>query len=191
MPFELSVTSVASGHAQIRSCMAAISVCSKCAGRGEVPEAPCERCRGEGVARREEEIEIHVPAGVSDGEMVRMPGRGEALASAASGDLYVKLHVKNDAAFTRDGNNLITVLPVKLTDALLGASYRVRTLDGEQLLEIPGGIVHGETIRVRGQGVPHGRGSRGDLLVQVEIQFPKKLSKTARDQIEKLRGEGL
>jgi molecular chaperone DnaJ len=166
-------------------------VCPTCNGKGEVPEAACEKCRGQGVVKLEEEIQITVPAGVSDGEMIRMPGRGEALAGAPAGDLYVKLHVKADAAFGRDGNHLTTTLPVKLSDALLGSTYRVRTLEGDTVLEIPAGVEHGEVLRIRGQGVPHGRGSRGDLLVRVDIQFPKKLSKTAREYIEKLRNEGL
>lgn len=165
-------------------------VCPKCAGKGQVPETPCEKCRGESVVRREEEIHITVPAGVADGEMIRMQGRGEALAGGAPGDLYVKLHVKPDLAFSREGNNLLTSLPVKLTDALLGSTYRVRTIDGDTTLEIPAGVEHGETLRVKGEGVPHGRG-RGDLLVRIDIQFPKKLSKGARDLIEKLQSEGL
>ncbi len=166
-------------------------VCPKCAGKGEVPETPCENCRGEGVLKKEEEIQIEVPAGVSDGEMIRMPGRGEALAGGAAGDLYIKLHVKSDAIFSREGNHLLTSLPVKLTDALLGATYRVPTVEGDTMIEVPAGVVHGETIRVRGEGVPYGRGNRGDLIVRIDIQFPKKLSKTARDLIDKLRTEGL
>jgi len=166
-------------------------VCPRCHGRGEMPESPCDVCRGEGVAKREEEILVSVPAGVTDGEMIRMPGRGEAIPGARAGDLYVKLHVKADRNFTRDGHNLITTLPIKLTDALLGGEYRVRSLDGDEVLPVPAGVVHGETIRVRGKGVPYGRGARGDLLVRIDIEFPKKLSREARDLIEKLRGEGL
>ena len=165
--------------------------CPHCHGRGQVPEAVCSTCRGEGVARRQEEIHIVVPAGVSDGEMIRMPGRGEAASGGVSGDLYIKLHVKADSAFTREGSTLITTLPIKLTDALLGGNYKVRTLDGEESIAVPAGIVHGEMIRVRGKGVPTGRGARGDLLVKIDIGFPKKLSKSARDLIEKLRSEGL
>ena len=165
--------------------------CPKCAGRGTVPEKACHKCHGEGVTKREEEIVISVPAGVEDGEMIRMPGRGEAVPSGGAGDLYVKLHVKNDAAFIRDGNNLATVLEIRLSDALLGAQYSVRSLDGEEKVSIPAGISHGEVMRVRGKGVPHGRGSRGDLLVRIEIGFPKSLSRDARALVEKLRQEGL
>ncbi|MCE9541696.1 molecular chaperone DnaJ [Candidatus Kaiserbacteria bacterium] len=164
--------------------------CPKCHGRGEVPESPCGTCRGAGVAKKEEEIEIRVPAGVDNGEMIRMPGRGEAVPGGTAGDLYVKLHVKSDSAFTREGNALLMSLPVKLTDALLGATYRVQSLDGELPVEIPAGTVHGEVVRVKNHGVPHGR-SRGDLLIRIDVQFPKKLSKSAKEHIEKLRNEGL
>lgn len=143
------------------------------------------------MRKREEEIRVVIPAGVEDGEMVRMPGRGEAIGGGASGDLYVKLHIKPDATFARDGNNLVTALPIKLTDALLGGEYRIHTLDGDETVRVPQGVPHGEVIRVRGRGVPHGRGSRGDLLVHVDIQFPKKLSRTAHELVEKLRKEGL
>lgn len=166
-------------------------VCSTCAGKGEVPETACESCRGQGVLKKDEEIQIAVPAGVADGEMIRMTGRGEALAGGASGDLYIKLHVKHDARFSREGANILTSLPVKLTDALIGATYRAPTLEGDTVIEIPAGVVHGETVRVRGEGVPTGRGSRGDIIVRIDIQFPKKLSKNAKDLIDKLRNEGL
>ena len=166
-------------------------VCPRCRGRGEMPETPCKTCRGEGVLKREEEIRVNVPAGVSDGEMIRMPRMGEAVAGGTAGDLYVKLHIRPDKQFAREGNNLLTSLPIKLTDALLGGEYRIRTFDGEEMLTVPAGVNHGEVLRVRGKGVPHGRGSRGDLLVRIDVEFPKKLSGTARELIEKLRGEGL
>lgn len=166
-------------------------LCPTCNGRGEVPETVCEKCRGDGVVKRQEEIHITVPSGVQDGEMIRMPGRGEAAKGGGAGDLYVKLHVKKDGAFSRDGSNLLTALPIKLTDALLGGEYRIRTLDGEEVVTVPAGVVHGESVRIRGKGVPNPRGGRGDLLVRIDIEFPKKLSKTARDLIDKLRTEGL
>lgn len=166
-------------------------VCPTCHGKGQVPEQSCDVCRGAGVSKRQEEIQIVVPAAISDGEMIRMPARGEATSGGTSGDLYVKIHVKDDAAFARDGNNLITALPVKLTDALLGASYSIRTLDGDLTIEVPAGVAHGEMIRARGKGVPYGRGNRGDLLIRVDIQFPKKLSSEQRKHIEQLRNEGL
>jgi molecular chaperone DnaJ len=165
--------------------------CPRCRGKGQIPETPCDNCRGAGVVKREEEIHVVVPAGVQDGEMIRMPGRGEAVSGGGAGDLYVKLHVKNDQRFTREGNDLVMPLSIKLTDALLGGTYRVQSLDGEESIEVPSGVKDAELIRVRGRGVPHGRGSRGDLLVRIDIQFPKNLSKSARELIEQLRFEGL
>ena len=156
-----------------------------------MPEHQCDVCKGQGVAKREEEVHVVIPAGVSDGEMIRMPGRGEAAQGGGAGDLYVKLHVKADKSFTREGNNLLTVLHLKLTDALLGGEFKVETLDGGVSVAVPQGIAHGELIRLRERGVPHGRGSRGDLLVRVDIQFPKKLSRTASELIAQLRKEGL
>lgn len=164
--------------------------CPHCHGRGQIPETACDACRGHGVRKREEEIHIVVPAGVEDGEMIRMPGRGEAVLGGGAGDLYVKLHIKADAKFSRDGNNLLTTLSIKLSDALLGGEYRLASLDGDETITVAAGISHGEIIRVHGKGVPHGR-TRGDLLVRVDIEFPKKLSKNARELIEKLRAEGL
>lgn len=164
--------------------------CPRCHGKGTVPETPCEGCRGEGVRKREEEIHVVVPAGVEHGEMVRMPGKGEAAPGGSTGDLYVKLHIDADPNFVREGNNLLTVLPIKLTDALLGGEYRIQSLDGEEIVVVPRGVSHGETVRIRGKGVPVGR-NRGDLLVRIDIQLPKKLSRSAEDLIEKLRKEGL
>lgn len=165
--------------------------CPTCYGRGQVPEDPCPVCRGAGVAKEQEEIRIEVPAGVSDGEMIRMPGRGEAAAGGSAGDLYVKLHVKQDPAFTRQGNDLVTVLKVRLSDVLLGSTHRVHTLDGDEPLAVPAGIAHGDYLRIAGKGVPGARGKRGDLLVKIHIDFPKKLSKAARAAVEELRKEGL
>ena len=165
--------------------------CPRCHGKGETPEHPCEVCKGHGIARREEEIHVVIPAGISNGEMIRMPGRGEAIQGGGAGDLYVKLHVKPHKTFTREGNNLLTSLAVKLTDALLGHEYTLQTLDGDVPLTVPAGVAHGEIIRIRERGVPHGRGGRGDLLVRIDVKFPEKLSRSARELIEKLRAEGL
>lgn len=164
--------------------------CPNCKGRGQVPKEVCETCRGESILKKQEEVHIIVPAGVENGEMIRMPGRGEAMPGAPAGDLYVKVHVKHDKLFTRDGFNLVTALSVKLSDALLGAEYKIQTLDGETTLTIPQGVTQGEYLKIRSRGVPHGRG-RGDMLVRIDIDFPKKLTRAAKDAVEQLRAEGL
>ena len=165
--------------------------CAECRGQGSVPDSPCAECRGNGVLKREEEIRITVPAGVSAGEMIRMPRMGEAVPFGTPGDLYVKLHVAPDNVFMREGTHITMTLSIKLTDALLGAEYKIKTLDGEETVRIPAGVTHGELIRIKGRGVPTNRGNRGDLLIRVAIGLPKKLSPEAQKLIERLKKEGM
>ncbi len=165
--------------------------CEVCNGKGEVPKEKCKSCGGLGVKKQEEEIKITVPAGINDGEMIRMAGMGEAVPGGVPGDLYVKVHVKNDKHFKKVGHDLIMPLSIKLTDALLGDSKKIETLDGELVLKIPKGISHGERLRIKGKGVPKGIGSRGDLYVKIDIQIPGKLSRKAKKAVEVLREEGI
>ncbi len=164
--------------------------CHTCSGTGQVPEDKCTACGGDGVKRTQSEISIKIPAGIQNGEVIRMTGQGEAMVGGQPGDLYIKVHVEADADIKRDGLNLYTKLPVKLTDALLGASYSVETLEGKTEIKIPAGITHGELIRIKGKGVPSDRG-RGDFLVRVSVETPKKLSRKAQKLIEELRSEGI
>jgi molecular chaperone DnaJ len=164
--------------------------CAVCTGRGSVPKEKCGTCAGNGIVRSEEQIEIVIPAGIENGEMIRMTGRGEAITGGEPGDLYVKIHVSKHAHIFRDGNHLMTTLPVKLTDALLGSTYNVETLDGNVAIKIPDGIRHGELLRIKGKGVPQG-GRRGDFLVKISIDIPQKLSKKAQKIVEDLREEGI
>lgn len=169
-----------------------VQPCRHCRGSGKVPKEKCESCRGEGVYKKQDEVEISVPAGIDGGEMIRLTGMGEAVSGGPSGDLYVKVHVTPDPRFKKDGPNLITDLSVKLSDALLGATYKVETLEGQETLEIPQGVTHGEMLNIKGKGVPQGpRGKRGDLYVRVKITLPNKLSRSARSLVEKLREEGI
>ena len=166
--------------------------CSVCQGRGKIPKEICGYCAGSGVTKKEEEIEINIPAGVQNGEMIRMTGRGEAIPNGAAGDLYIKIHVKPDPRITREGTTLYTDLHIKLSDALLGNTYKVATLDGDVSIKIPAGVSHGEKLRIKGRGVPLGNGSaRGDFMVTVHIDLPKKLSRKAKKLIEELREEGI
>ena len=168
-----------------------VQPCKYCKGQGKVPKEKCPTCRGEGVYKKQEEIEIAVPVGINGGEMIRLTGMGEAVAGGMSGDLYVKVHVQPDARFKKDGPNILTEISVKLSDALLGASYKIETLEGSEVLDIPQGVTHGETLTIKGKGVPSARGKRGDFLVKIRITLPNKLSRTARGLIEKLREEGI
>jgi molecular chaperone DnaJ len=165
--------------------------CQVCHGTGEVPKAKCGDCAGMGVKKQEEEIPIAVPAGINNGEMIRLTGAGEAIPGGMSGDLYVKVHVKPDERFKKEGHDLIMPLSIKLTDALLGTSMKIETLDGELTLKIPAGISFGERLRIKNKGVPKGAGSRGDLYVTINIQVPGKLSRAAKKAAQALRDEGI
>jgi molecular chaperone DnaJ len=175
---------------------ATTKTCEHCHGAGKIPEEKCHTCHGSGVLERNQEIKVKIPAGLENGETVRLAGGGEAIPHGPSGDLYIKIHVEEHEIWRKEGHNLVTELDVKLSDALLGASYELETLDGEVSLKIPEGIAFGEILRLKGKGVPiTGTGPsakhRGDILVKVNIVMPKKLSKDARKAIEGLKGQGV
>lgn len=165
--------------------------CSKCNGKGKIPKTKCSVCHGHGILKKESEIKVKVPSGIENGEMIRLSGGGEAVSGGENGDLYIKIYVKKHPYFRKDGFNLTMDLSVKLSTALLGGEENIKTLDGDIKLRIPEGVVHGEVLRVKGKGVPHGNSQRGDLLVKVMIGLPKKLSKDARKIIEDLKEIGL
>ena len=165
--------------------------CSTCHGVGKIPEEKCATCKGHGVLRKEEDITIRVPAGIENGEMVRLTNAGEAVQNGKAGDLYVRIHVAPHKVFKRDREHLVMNLTVKLTDAILGAEYPLETLDGQIKLTIPKGISSGEVLRVKGKGVPLDKKHRGDLFIKVEVKNPTKLSRTAEKLIEELRKEGI
>ncbi len=165
-------------------------ICETCFGAGEMPKEPCEKCKGKGVLRREEEIDIAIPGGIRDGEMIRMTGMGEAVSKGATGDLYIKINVAPHAVFKRDGNDLTMGLNLKLTDALLGTKHQIETLDGKIEVTIPEGVGMNEVLRVKGKGVSS-KGKRGDLLIKLNIKLPTKLSRKERELIEQLKKEGI
>ncbi|MBI4132615.1 MAG: molecular chaperone DnaJ [Candidatus Sungbacteria bacterium] len=170
-----------------------ITACPACQGRGEVPEVACRDCGGKGATKRLESIEIFIPKGVEDGELLKISGKGEAsVASGVPGDLYVKIRVQADKIFRRQGNDLVMALPIKFTQAALGDSVEVKTPDGEIKLKVPEGTESGDILKVRGKGVPQARGyGRGDLLVEIKVLTPRHLSKRARETVEKLKEEGI
>ncbi len=164
--------------------------CTTCHGSGQVPKEPCPSCKGRGIRKQEEEVTLTIPPGIEHGEMMRLTGRGEAIAHGTPGDLYVKIHVTPHKTIVRDMMNLRLDLNIRLTDALLGASYTVETLDGPVSIKIPEGIKNREVLRIRGKGVKSGDG-RGDFLVRILIDIPAKLSRHARKLVEELREEGI
>jgi molecular chaperone DnaJ len=169
-----------------------VRTCPTCEGTGKVPKEKCTNCDGRGVVRKEEEIKLTIPPGMDNGEMIRMPGQGEAVKNAASGDLYVKVHVKPHPTFHKEGANLVMDLPIKLTDALLGTMVSVTTIDDKVLeVKVPPMQNTEETLRVRGRGVSYPEGGSGDLLIRVTASLPRKLSGKAKKAIEELKSEGL
>ena len=169
-----------------------VRTCTVCEGAGKIPKEKCPECKGHGVKRKEEEIKISIPAGIDNGEMIRLPQKGEAVKTGIAGDLYVKLHVKPHPVFRRDGSNLLMHLPVKLTDALLGTSVSIETLEGKTLeVKIPPMKRAEEHLRVRGKGIPTGGSTAGDLIIGLEVALPHKLSGKAKKTVEELKSEGL
>lgn len=166
-------------------------VCTICKGKGEVPKDKCGNCKGAGILRQQKEIVVRVPSGVSDGEMIKLSGAGEAAQHGVPGDLYIKIHVRRHPLFRKEGHDLVMDLNVKLTSALLGEEYAVHTLDGDIKVKIPEGVSFGDILRVKGRGVPMERGKRGDLLIRLKIELPAKLSKEAKKVVEKLKEEGV
>ena len=164
--------------------------CETCVGSGKVPKEKCQICDGLGILKKEEEIKIKIPAGIDNGEMIRYSGGGEAIKGGTPGDLYIKIHVKGHKSFRKEGNDLIMNLDVKLSDALLGAKVDIQTLDGLSTLSIPEGANTGDILQIKGKGVPSGS-RRGDILIHVKVTLPKKLSKIARESVQKLKQEGL
>ncbi len=164
--------------------------CATCHGRGEIPHEKCHECHGAGVINKTQDISVKIPAGMEPGEMVRLNGAGEAVAGGTSGDLYIKVHIEEHPTLRKEGQNLVTELRIKLTKALLGGEEAIETLDGNLILKIPEGVTHNEVLRVKGKGVPNEKGKRGDLLVQVQIEMPRKISRSASKLIEELKKEG-
>jgi len=161
-------------------------VCPQCSGRGTVIETPCPTCRGSGVVRRTRAVKVRIPAGVEDGQRIRVKGRGApGRANGPAGDLYVAVRAGNHPIFGRRGRNLTINVPVTFPEAALGSTVRVPTLDDPVTLRIPAGTSSGRTFRVKGRGVPgHGRTGAGDLLVTADVTVPKKLTAEQRAAVE-------
>ncbi len=162
--------------------------CDACYGTGKIPEHKCELCKGAGVVRNKEEITIKIPAGLNNGDTLRMDGAGEAVPHGQSGDLYIHIAIDSHSTLKRAGNDLIMSREIDLADALLGIEIEIETLDGKEKLHIPEGANTGDQFKIKGKGVMHGRG-RGDLIVGIKVAMPKRLSKKAKEMIEELRKE--
>ena len=159
--------------------------CRDCRGRGMVVEDPCPICHGSGRARSTRTMQVRIPAGVTDGQRIRLKGKGGAGENGgAAGDLYVVVHVSPHAIFGRKADNLTLTAPVTFNEAALGAEIEVPTLDGGPVkLRVPQGTPNGRTFRVRGKGVTKRDAGKGDLLVTVEVVVPQSLTEQAREAL--------
>jgi molecular chaperone DnaJ len=164
------------------------AVCDVCHGDGKVAETPCHECRGRGRKVERVTVSVDVPAGIDDGQRIRITGRGHAgERGGPAGDLYVQIRVKEDPRFVRHDDELVTVVDVAAPLAALGTTVEVPTLDGTTELEIPAGIQPHESINVRGQGMPALRGRhRGNLRVIVNVVIPRHLKKEQKELLQQL-----
>ena len=160
--------------------------CRDCRGRGMVVDDPCPVCHGSGRGKSTKTMQVRIPAGVTDGQRIRLKGKGGAGENGgAAGDLYVTVHVRPHPVFGRKGDNLTLTAPVTFHEAALGGEIEVPTLGGPPVkLKVPAGTPNGRTFRVRGKGVAKRDGTRGDLLVTVEVVVPQSLSKEARAALD-------
>ena len=162
--------------------------CPTCGGMGSVVTDPCTKCKGEGRAQREHTINVKIPAGVEEGTRIRYSGEGDAgRFGGPAGDLYILLTVKPHKFLEREGNNLHCVVPISFPQATLGAEIEIETLEGPHILKIPEGTQSGRVLRIRNQGVPNlNRSGKGDLLVEIQVQTPAKLTKAQRELMQQL-----
>ncbi len=155
-----------------------VSTCQQCGGSGQIITDPCKKCRGAGHVPKKRTVNIKIPAGVHEGQGVRVGGEGEpGRGGGPRGDLYCYVKVRPHEFLERDGNNLIAVVPISFTQAALGATIDVPSLDGTQKLKVPPGTQYGSVFRIKGQGLPNMRSGRaGDQLVQILVETPTRLN---------------
>jgi len=166
--------------------MVRTALCDKCGGDGRIAETPCHTCDGRGMTVAQRRVKVDIPAGIEDGQRMRVTGRGHAgERGGPAGDLYVVVRVTEDERFIRDREDLVTVVDVPAPLAALGTKIMVPTLDGDVPLDVPAGTQPGETIVMNGRGMPPlGRGRTGDLRVVINVVIPRRLSRKQRDLLQ-------
>lgn len=163
--------------------------CPVCKGEGKVAKTPCAKCRGEGREKTSRKLDVSIPAGIADGQTIRIPGKGEASVKGGTpGDLYINIRVRPDAELSRDGDNVFSQIKISFIDAALGMEGNVETLSGKRTLRIPAGTQPGAKFRFEHEGFSHIQSSgKGDHIVTVNIEIPKKLSKKQKELLEEFR----
>ncbi|MCA9351789.1 molecular chaperone DnaJ [Patescibacteria group bacterium] len=177
-------------QSQVMGIFATVTDCPTCEGRGEVPKDKCTTCKGAGITREKDTIEFNIPAGIKNGDTLRISGRGQAVKGGPSGDLFVQVLVQPHTMFKRNGLDLILDHEISMSDAVLGVTHKITMLDDSKLdIKIPAGTNHGTALRVAGKGIIIDR-AKGNLLINIKISIPKKLSKKAKEAMEVLQQEG-
>ncbi len=160
--------------------------CPRCRGTGQLPGTPCSTCSGRGTVPQAERIRVRIPAGVDEGSRVRLAGKGEAGRDGGGpGDLYIRVHVRPDPRFRREGSDLVTSVEVPLLDAVLGGTVMVPTLAEAVRMKVPAGTQNGQRFRLKGKGVA----GKGDLYAEVTVQIPRDISPEVKRTLEELRGQ--
>ena len=181
------------GNGRVRSNQGFFTVqqtCPQCGGSGEEITHPCSDCNGQGIKQTSKKIAVSIPKGVDDGTRIRLAGKGEAgTRGGATGDLYLFINVKSHELFKRSDENLFFECPISITDAALGTTLEIPTIDGGKAkIKIPEGTQNGKQFRLRGKGMPYMRGSgNGDLYVQINTEVPISLNKEQKELLEKFR----
>ncbi|HKR50818.1 MAG TPA: molecular chaperone DnaJ [Pseudonocardiaceae bacterium] len=164
--------------------------CRDCRGAGRIIDEPCVECGGRGVSNRHRTLTIRVPAGVADGQRIRLAGQGEpGMRGGPAGDLYVLVHVTPHPVFGRSGDDLTLVVPVSFPELVMGTTLTVPTMDGPDMdgtvsLKVPAGTANGRTFRVRGKGITRRHARSGDLLVTLQVQVPATLNRAAKEALQ-------
>jgi len=174
---------------QNRGGMRMLMPCARCGGSGRAPGSACKRCGGAGRVRGQDRIKVRIPAGIDDGGVLRLAGKGDAgEPGAPAGDAYLSVQVEAHPVFRREGRNLICDVEIGLAMAALGGKLTVPTLDGESAINLPAGTPSGQKFRLKGKGVPgSGKTSAGDLFAVIQIRPPKKLDKRSRELLQEFR----
>ncbi|MFZ2190281.1 MAG: molecular chaperone DnaJ [Candidatus Magasanikiibacteriota bacterium] len=195
---KMNTCSDCKGQGQVRrvqqtilGAMQTVGVCPSCQGTGQKAEKHCKHCSGKGTVKGESNYKIKIPAGIDDGQSIRLDGKGESGgANGSNGDLYVRVHVKEDKNLQRENENIFSEIHISYPQAVLGDKIEIETIDGQKKLVIPEGTQSHQQIRLRDLGVPHlhGRG-RGDHYVKVIVDVPKKISRSAKKLLDDLSKE--
>lgn len=183
--------STCGGHGQVRMQQGFFSIqqtCPKCHGSGKVVPTPCSTCQGAGRVKKHKTLAVKIPAGVDEGDRIRLSGEGEAGANGGPpGDLYVVIHIRQHAVFTRDHNDLHCEMPISITTAALGGEIEIPTLDGSAKIKIPAETQTGKIFRLRGKGIKGVRSAQfGDLLCHVMVETPVNLTARQKELLEEL-----